>query len=384
MHIVKSFALAVLMLALAVCTTGTGEAAQWDGGTIRVVGLGVAPAGTSGTQAEALARRAAISDAYRQLAEQVNGVNVDASTTVENLMLANMTVRTHVSALIKGVEIREEKAQRDGSYTVTLELPVYGSGSLASTVFAPNKIPEPWTPPAAVYVPYQPQNYDTTGYGTYDRAQMQNSAANRVTAPTPLRPSTPAAVENPLRPTQPAVTTPAAPSEPAPLRPTHPTPQTSTMPDTSAPTVQIPVPPAPTVQPPAAPAPAVQTPIAPTTPPAEIVPTGQAVGGYTGVIIDCTGLGLRPAMSPVIKAENGRPIYGYKNLDSDKVVASGMASYARSDADATRAGTNPLRLRAVSIDGGANPVLSANDANRLLLENSASGFLDATNVVFLR
>ena len=384
MHIVKSFALAVLMLALAVCTTGTGEAAQWDGGTIRVVGLGVAPAGTSGTQAEALARRAAISDAYRQLAEQVNGVNVDASTTVENLMLANMTVRTHVSALIKGVEIREEKAQRDGSYTVTLELPVYGSGSLASTVFAPNKIPEPWTSPQSVYVPYQPQNYDTTGYGTYDRAQMQSSAANRVTAPMPLHPTTPAVVPNPLRPTQPAVTTPAAPSEPAPLRPTHPTPQTSTMPDTPAPTVQTPVTPAPTVQPPTAPVPAVQAPIAPTTPPAEIVPTGQAVGGYTGVIIDCTGLGLRTAMSPVIKAENGRPIYGYKNLDSDKVVQNGMASYARSDADATRAGANPLRLRAVSIDNGANPVLSANDANRLLLENSASGFLDATNVVFLR
>ena len=102
MHIVKSFALAVLMLALAVCMNGTDEAAQWDGGTIRVVGLGIAPAGTSGTQAEALARRAAISDAYRQLAEQVNGVNVDAMTTVENLMLANTSVRTHVSALIKG------------------------------------------------------------------------------------------------------------------------------------------------------------------------------------------------------------------------------------------------------------------------------------------
>ena len=385
MHIVKSFALAVLMLALAVCTVGTSEAAQWDGGTIRVVGLGVAPAGTSGTQAEALARRAAISDAYRQLAEQVNGVNVDASTTVENLMLANMTVRTHVSALIKGVEIREEKAQRDGSYTVTLELPVYGSGSLASTVFAPNMAREPWTPPATVYTPYTPQNYDTTGYGTYDRAQMQNSAANRVTAPTPLRPSTPAAAENPLRPTQPTVTTPAAPTEPAQLRPTHPAATAPTAPVTPAPTKQPPAAPvAPVPIPAPTPAPAVQTPIAPTTPPAEIVPTGQAVGGYTGVIIDCTGLGLRTAMSPVIKAENGRPIYGYKNLDSDKVVQNGMASYARSDADATRAGTNPLRLRAVSIDGGANPVLSANDANRLLLENNASGFLDATNVVFLR
>ena len=376
MHVVKSIALAVLMLALTVCTVGTSEAAaKWDGGSIRVVGLGIAPVDARGPQAEALARRAALSDAYRQLAEQVNGVNVDAMTTVENLMLVNTTVRTHVSALIKGAAIVEEVQQRDGSYTVTIELPVYGTGSLASTVFAPNKVPEAWTPPASVYAPYTPQtSYDTTGYGTYDRTQTRGNMAGTGTPPTPLHPTTPAVIPNPLRPDAPAVTAPAAPSEPAPLRPSHPTPQTPTPPSAPAPAVQTP----------AAPAPAVQAPIPPTTPPAEIVPRGQAIGGYTGVIIDCTGLGLRPVMSPVIKAENGRPIYGYKNLDSDKVVANGMASYARSEADATRAGTNPLRLRAVSVDGGANPVLSANDANRLLLENSASGFLDATNVVFLR
>ena len=376
MHVVKSIALAVLMLALTVCTVGTSEAAaKWDGGSIRVVGLGIAPVDARGPQAEALARRAALSDAYRQLAEQVNGVNVDATTTVENLMLVNTTVRTHVSALIKGAAIVEEVQQRDGSYTVTIDLPVYGTGSLASTVFAPNKVPEAWTPPASVYAPYTPQtSYDTTGYGTYDRTQTRSNTAGTETPPTTLHPTTPAVIPNPLRPNVPAVTAPAAPSEPAPLRPSHPTPQTPTPPSAPAPAVQTP----------AAPAPAVQAPIPPTTPPAEIVPRGQAVGGYTGVIIDCTGLGLRPVMSPVIKAENGRPIYGYKNLDSDKVVANGMASYARSEADATRAGTNPLRLRAVSVDGGANPVLSANDANRLLLENSASGFLDATNVVFLR
>lgn len=371
MRIVKSVALAVLVLALAVFTSDMTEAAaKWDGGNIRAVGLGIAPTGTNGTQAEALARRAAISDAYRQIAEQIGGVSVDASTTVENLMLTNTTVHTHVTALIKGAAIIEEKQQRDGSYSVTLEVPVYGVGSLASTIFAPNKAPEAWTSPQSVYVPYQPQNYDTTGYGTYDRVQIQNNGTSSVTTPTPLRPSTPAAVENPLRPSTPVVTTPAAPTAPAQLRPTHPT---TTAP--TAPAVPAPVP---------APAPAVQTPVVPTTPPAEIVPTGSADGGYTGVIIDCTGLGLRPVMSPVIKAENGRPIYGYKNLDSDKVVQNGMASYARSDADATRAGTNPLRLRAVSVDGGANPVLSSADANRLLLENSVSGFLDATNVVFLR
>ena len=376
MHVVKSIALAVLMLALTVCTVGSSEAAaKWDGGSIRVVGLGIAPVDARGPQAEALARRAALSDAYRQLAEQVNGVNVDAMTTVENLMLVNTTVRTHVSALIKGAAIVEEVQQRDGSYTVTIDLPVYGTGSLASTVFAPNKVPEAWTPPASVYAPYTPQtSYDTTGYGTYDRTQTRGNTAGTGMPPTPLHPTTPAVIPNPLRPNAPAVTAPAAPSEPAPLRPSHPAPQTSTMPSVPAPAVQTPAPPAPPAQ----------TPIAPAAQPAEIIPTGQAVGGYTGVIIDCTGLGLRPVMSPVIKAENGRPIYGYKNLDSDKIIQNGMAAYARSEADAARAGINPLRLRAVSVDGNANPVLSANDANRLLLENNASGFLDATNVVFLR
>ena len=122
----------------------------------------------------------------------------------------------------------------------------------------------------------------------------------------------------------------------------------------------------------------------PSTSSAASAPSGRAVGSYTGLIVDCRGLGLRPVMSPVIKADNGRPIYGYKNLDSDKVVQNGMAGYVRSESDATRAGRNPLVVRAVAVDAGANPVLSADDARRVLIENGASGFLDATNVVFIR
>ena len=390
MHIVKSFALAVLMLALAVCTTGTSEAAQWDGGKIRVEGLGIAPADARGTQAEALARRAALSDAYRQLAEQINGVNVDATTTVESMMLMNTTVRTHVTALIKGAQIIDEDARRDGSYVVTMEIPVYGSGSLASSVFTRIETRAAWAAPESVYAPYTPVPYDTTGYGTYERTQNQGSSSPILQAAMAAAPS--AAV------TTPAVQTPSA-AATTPTRPTHPAATVApTMPAAPVVTPAAPTTPsAPVVTPaaPTTPSAPVVTPAAPLTPaaptasaapvtPAEIVPTGSAVGGYTGVIIDCTGLGLRPAMSPVIKAENGQPIYGYKNLDVDKVVQSGMASYAHSDAEATRAGANPLRLRAVSVDRSANPVLSAGDANRLLLENSASGFLDATNVVFIR
>lgn len=379
MQILKSIALAVLMLALTIGMQNVSAApAQWDGGKIRVEGLGIAPADARGSQAEALARRAALSDAYRQLAEQINGVNVDAVNTVENMILMNTAVRTHVTALIQGAQIIDESARRDGSYVVTMEIPVYGTGSLASTVFTRNETRAPWAAPESVYAPYTPIPYDTTGYGTYERTQNQTSsspilqaamgAAPSATVTTPAAQTAPATTTTPTRPTHPAavVTTPTAPTtSPAVVTPTAPT-----------------TPPAAVAVTPAAPL----TPAAPTatTPPAKIVPTGSAVGGYTGVIIDCTGLGLRPAMSPVIKAENGQPIYGYKNLDVDKVVASGMASYAHSDAEATRAGANPLRLRAVSVDHNANPVLSASDANRLLLENSASGFLDATNVVFLR
>ena len=353
MQVLKSIALAVLMLALTIGTQNVSAApAQWDGGKIRVEGLGIAPADARGSQAEALARRAALSDAYRQLAEQINGVNVDAVNTVENMTLMNTTVRTHVTALIQGAQIIDESARRDGSYVVTMEIPVYGTGSLASTVFTRIETRAPWAAPESVYAPYTPVPYDTTGYGTYERTQNQTSSSPILQAA--MAAGSTAAVTVPSAQTAPAITT-------TPTRPAHPAAVAVT---------------------PAAPL----TPAAPTatTPSAEIVPKGQAVGGYTGVIIDCTGLGLRPAMSPVIKAENGQPIYGYKNLDVDKVVASGMASYAHSDAEATRAGANPLRLRAVSVDHNANPVLSAGDANRLLLENSASGFLDATNVVFLR
>lgn len=310
MQLLKTAVCALLVLALAVVTLPAAEAAaDWDGGRIRAEGTGIAPPRTvSAAQARALARRAAVADAYRQLAEQIQGVDVDASTTVENMMVSNDIVRTHVSALVRGARIVEEKALRDGAYTVTLEVPVFGVSSLASSVFTRNETRAQWVSPDSVYEPYAGgRDYDTTGYGTYDRGWDRGR------------------------------TTPAAPARRSPSASS-----------------------------------------------ASSAPSGRAVGGYTGLIVDCRGLGLRPVMSPVIKADSGRPIYGYKNLDSDTVIKNGMAAYVRSESDATRAGHNPLVVRAVAVDAGVNPVLSSDDARRVLIENGASGFLDATNVVFIR
>lgn len=114
-------------------------------------------------------------------------------------------------------------------------------------------------------------------------------------------------------------------------------------------------------------------------------PAGQAVGGYTGLIVDCRTLGLKPVMSPVIKNDQNSPIYGYKNLDSKKVINNGMAGYVSDMSAASRAGNNPLVVKAVALDNhNSNPIVTVADANRILIENQASGFLDNCAVVFVR
>ena len=109
-------------------------------------------------------------------------------------------------------------------------------------------------------------------------------------------------------------------------------------------------------------------------------------GGYTGLIIDCSGLGLKPVMSPVIRNASQQPIYGYKNLDYDRVIDKGMASYASGmNGNLSRAGSNPLIIKAVRVeDHNSYPVVDTADADRILLENQKSHFLDSCAVVFVR
>ena len=117
-------------------------------------------------------------------------------------------------------------------------------------------------------------------------------------------------------------------------------------------------------------------------------PVGVNNGSYTGLIIDCRGLGLTKAMSPVIKSNDGQSIYGAKNLDYDKVVSQGMASYSTNiNENVSRAGSNPLVIKALKVEGNAskcNPVVSDNDASTILSANKNSHFLDNCSVVFVR
>jgi len=75
---------------------------------ITVTAQGVAPANTiSPAQAYVMAKRAATVEAYRLIAERVNGVRVDGKDTIKNMVVQRSTVRSQVSALIKNATIVE-------------------------------------------------------------------------------------------------------------------------------------------------------------------------------------------------------------------------------------------------------------------------------------
>lgn len=110
----------------------------------------------------------------------------------------------------------------------------------------------------------------------------------------------------------------------------------------------------------------------------------MAQGDYTGLIVDCRGLGLKTAVSPVIKNANGTKIYGHKDLDIDKIISIGVADYVNDPKNVSRAGSHPLIVKAIALENfNCDPVISVADSNRILIENYVTKFLKELSVVFL-
>jgi hypothetical protein len=89
---------------------------------ITVFGQGVAPTVTaSPAQAYALAKRAALADGYRQIAERIKGVHVEGQDSIKNMMLQRSTVRTSVDAMVRGANMMDTTF-KDGLCEVELEI----------------------------------------------------------------------------------------------------------------------------------------------------------------------------------------------------------------------------------------------------------------------
>ncbi len=110
-------------------TNDTQQTAQIDEGNIieiEATGIGVAPSeNCTPAQAVALAKRAAIIDAYRQLGEQMYGIKLSSNDTVRNMVLKNSNIKTKVNAVIRGAQVRESACQQ-GICQVSMELKLDG------------------------------------------------------------------------------------------------------------------------------------------------------------------------------------------------------------------------------------------------------------------
>ncbi len=92
---------------------------------ISVVGQGVAPMNTSSpAQAYALAKRAAVADAYRLIAEKVKGVRIDGQDLIKNMMVKHSTIRTSVAAMVRNANI-VETTFKEGLCEVEMEILIF-------------------------------------------------------------------------------------------------------------------------------------------------------------------------------------------------------------------------------------------------------------------
>lgn len=222
---------------------------DWTEGVIQVTGVGTAPDRGSVSQKRLTAERAAMADAYRQLAEVVQGVKVNAERQIKDYMGDSVVIKTQVNALIKGAQKTDRRFLSDGSIEIDMVLPLYGHASLSEVL--------------------QPQK--------------------NVTPP----------------------------------------------------------------------------------PPVELEPT-EVTEPYTGLIVDCRGLGLQPAMSPALNSKAGGEIYvGNQPIDADFVVREGIVVYHKSLNDArqsARIGKNPLIVKGLAAGGNfKTDVLISEKDTRLIL-----------------
>ena len=116
--------------------------------------------------------------------------------------------------------------------------------------------------------------------------------------------------------------------------------------------------------------------------------TAPASGGVTGIIIDGSGLGLRPAMSPRILNQSGTVLYGPGQYDRDYAAANGVVGYAKTLGQAkadTRVQGNPLVLRGASASGTAKTdvIISNADAGKLVSAGRSAGLLQDCRIMFV-
>ncbi len=113
----------------------------------------------------------------------------------------------------------------------------------------------------------------------------------------------------------------------------------------------------------------------------------QTTGPFTGLIVDARGLRFTPCMFPRLYAQNGAEVWGTYKVSSAYANDIGVSSFVREPETAARltgrGAPNQLTVRAVLVRNQCEATLSDADAERVLVENRRSRFLEGFKITFL-
>jgi hypothetical protein len=296
---------------------------DWTTDSITVTGSGAIPSDKNGAQGRLLGERAAIVDAYRQMAEVVNGVRVDSQTIVKDFVTESDEIKTSVNGFIKGARRGEKRITTDGAVEYDLSVQLYGASGLADAIDLDKHIIRKNNKRDSLFRNYHKMFAMLPGKGSNFFTIADNPAID---------------MNNCLQCHKP-----------------------HSMPDNLNNSTNV-----------------IEEPNTTNTGSTEAI---------TGVVIDATGLNLVPAMDPAVFDMDMKQVYiGKWNIDPDYVINYGIIGYftdleeAKKDA---RVGKNPIIIKANSLKGVTDIILEAESSTNLMAKDSVNKFLEkyAVNVV---
>jgi hypothetical protein len=109
---------------------------------------------------------------------------------------------------------------------------------------------------------------------------------------------------------------------------------------------------------------------------------------FTGLVIDCKGLKVKPALSPKVVDEEGRQVYGSAYVTREWAIKHGIVGYSKEVAAAaklTRVGKTPGKIKAMKASGDnlTDIVISNDDAAAVRSAADNLKFLSECRVVLV-
>ena len=112
--------------------------------------------------------------------------------------------------------------------------------------------------------------------------------------------------------------------------------------------------------------------------------SGRLAIGPTGVLVDCRGFLIHPAILPELLDETGRTVYTSHDVPYELIVMSGMVFYTGNPMQAKEfAGFHIIEAKVQRIENECCPVIRKEDADRILQANQGDRILRNGRVVFL-